>query len=95
MGLVTSDLHDYEPFGFKDGISQPQTDWERERKLDDRDQLEYGNRLALGEFLLRDPNEYGYYTSESVPGHTSPMSVMVFARSKVEAGLLLTRPADY
>lgn len=51
-----------EPFGFKDGISQPKIDWNRERKLDGNDQLEYGNLLSVGEFLLGYPNEYGKYT---------------------------------
>jgi deferrochelatase/peroxidase EfeB len=52
----------YEPFGFADGISQPKLDWERERKTDSGDRLEYENTLALGEFLLGYPNEYSRYT---------------------------------
>src|SRR5262249_33263103 len=31
--LQTADLDGIEPFGFADGISQPQIDWERRRKL--------------------------------------------------------------
>ena len=60
--LSTSDLHDMEPFGFRDGISQPQLDWERRRPVRDHDQLEYSNLSCLGEFLLGYPNEYGLYT---------------------------------
>ena len=51
-----------EPFGFADGISQPNVDWERERPLGDHDRLDYDNLVCLGEFLLGYPNEYGLYT---------------------------------
>jgi Dyp-type peroxidase family len=60
--LSTSDLEGMEPFGFVDGISQPQLDWERQRPVRDQDQLEYRNLSCLGEFLLGYPNEYGLYT---------------------------------
>ncbi|HVO83089.1 MAG TPA: peroxidase [Syntrophobacteria bacterium] len=59
--LTTSNLDGTEPFGFKDGISQPVLDWDRERRVEG-DQLGYSNLLALGEFLLGYPNEYGKYT---------------------------------
>jgi deferrochelatase/peroxidase EfeB len=59
--LPTSDLDGIEPFGFRDGISQPALDWDGARKPAG-DELEYGNLLALGEFLLGYPNEYGKYT---------------------------------
>ena len=54
--LPTSDLFGVEPFGFKDGISQPTPDWSLQR-TPKGDQLEYGNLLCLGEFLLGYPNE--------------------------------------
>ena len=60
--LSTSDMHGVEPFGFVDGISQPQVDWERKRPVDDRDHLGYTNVSCLGEFVLGYPNEYGLYT---------------------------------
>jgi Dyp-type peroxidase family len=60
--LSTSDEQGKEPFGFDDGISQPQVDWERKRPVRDQDQLEYSNVSCLGEFLLGYPNEYGLYT---------------------------------
>jgi deferrochelatase/peroxidase EfeB len=51
-----------EPFGFVDGISQPEIDWGRTRPVEDRDRLDYSNLTCLGEFLLGYPNEYGLYT---------------------------------
>ena len=55
--LDTANLNKTEPFGFADGISQPQIDWERERDPT-RPQSDYSNIVALGEFLLGYPNEY-------------------------------------
>ncbi|HEY2815728.1 MAG TPA: peroxidase [Casimicrobiaceae bacterium] len=59
--LPTSSLDDHEPFGFRDGISQPEIDWYKQY-----DPLgphvDYGNRVALGEFALGYRNEYGKYT---------------------------------
>ena len=49
--LPSADLSDTEPFGFKDGISQPQVDWDQTKKMPG-DQPEYSNLTALGEFLL-------------------------------------------
>jgi len=65
--LPTSNLDGIEPFGFKDGISQPVLDWNRGRRVEG-DQLEYGNLIALGEFLLGYPNEYGKYTERPLLG---------------------------
>ena len=60
--LPCSDMRDTEPFGFKDGLSQPQVDWERTRPAHDAEQLAYSSLGCLGEFLLGYPNEYGGYT---------------------------------
>jgi deferrochelatase/peroxidase EfeB len=59
--LGTSNLDGDEPFGFADGISQPHIDWDQqlERPCTQR---EYTNVVALGEFLLGYPNEYGKIT---------------------------------
>jgi deferrochelatase/peroxidase EfeB len=59
--LPTSDLDGVEPFGFADGISQPEIDWGQQRESKDV-QLEYTNMVALGEFLLGYRNEYGKFT---------------------------------
>jgi deferrochelatase/peroxidase EfeB len=59
--LDTSDLGGHEPFGFKDGISQPEFDWEGKRDADGG-QITYSNLVAAGEFLLGYRNEYGKYT---------------------------------
>jgi Dyp-type peroxidase family len=60
--LSTSDMDGVEPFGFRDGISQPRIDWDRERAARDKEQFEYTNLSCLGEYLLGYPNEYGAYT---------------------------------
>jgi deferrochelatase/peroxidase EfeB len=59
--LPTSNLDGVEPFGFTDGISQPTIAWS-DAPPTAGDQLEYRNRIALGEFLLGYTNEYGKYT---------------------------------
>jgi deferrochelatase/peroxidase EfeB len=60
--LATTDMHGNEPFGFADGLSQPELDWQRERAVSDEDRLAYSNLCCLGEFILGYPNEYGQYT---------------------------------
>ena len=60
--LSTSDMHGYEPFGFKDGISQPKLDWGRQMPVRAHNTYAYTNKSALGEFLLGYPNEYARYT---------------------------------
>ena len=59
--LGTSNLDRDEPFGFADGISQPEIDWDQQRQTP-CNQLEYTNVVALGEFLLGYRNEYGKIT---------------------------------
>jgi len=59
--LGTSNLDGDEPFGFADGISQPQIDWDQQLERPCT-QLRYTNVVALGEFLLGYPNEYGKIT---------------------------------
>src|SRR5262249_43127391 len=51
-----------EPFGFVDAISQPVIDWDGARKPGSRADLEYGNLISAGEFLLGYENEYREYT---------------------------------
>ena len=52
-----------EPFGFLDGLSQPELDWAGTRTPGGLADLDYGNAIAVGEFLLGYPNEYGLYTA--------------------------------
>jgi Dyp-type peroxidase family len=61
VSLGTSNLDGDEPFGFADGISQPQIDWEQQLERPCT-QVGYTNIVALGEFLLGYPNEYGKIT---------------------------------
>lgn len=83
--LTTSDLQDREPFGFKDGISQPQLDWDRTRPVRDQDRLEYSNVSCLGEFLLGYPNEYGLYTPRPLlPAQQDPDVVLPKAEDAPE-----------
>lgn len=59
--LDTSDFGGVEAFGFTDGISQPEIDWNQKLQLP-YNQFDYSNIVALGEFLLGYRNEYGKYT---------------------------------
>ncbi len=61
--LPTADLGDIEPFGFKDGISQPIIDWNHQQNTDKHRRDRYSNLLAVGEVVLGYPNEYGLYTA--------------------------------
>ena len=74
--LTTANLHDKEPFGFADGVSQPTVDWERER-VPGQDEIEYGNVVSLGEFLLGYPNEYGKYTDRPLLAADDPFADLV------------------
>jgi len=61
--LPTSDMGGREPFGFVDGISQPEIDWDQTRTVPiNGNERKYGNVVCLGEFLLGYANEYGRYT---------------------------------
>lgn len=60
--LPTHDLGGLEPFGFPDGISQPEIDWENLQSTDLHERDRYSNRLAAGELVLGYSNEYGLYT---------------------------------
>src|SRR5262249_49144010 len=73
-------LGDTEPFGFVDGISQPELDWFREKPTKLRTTTEYTNISALGEFLLGYPNEYGRYTDRPLlEPHEDPSGVLPLA----------------
>lgn len=61
--LPTNDLGLIEPFGFADGISQPEIDWDFRQRTDTHARDRYSNLVAPGEFVLGYPNEYGLFTS--------------------------------
>ena len=60
--LPTLDIGSNEPFGFPDGISQPDIDWAFEQRTGLHERDAYSNRLAIGEVVLGYANEYGLYT---------------------------------
>lgn len=49
-----------EPFGFADGVSQPDYDWGGTLTPGGARDRDYRNLLAMGELLLGYPNEYGF-----------------------------------
>jgi deferrochelatase/peroxidase EfeB len=59
--LPTGNLDGFEPFGFADGISQPDIDWSQQRAVS-KSMVEYSHGVALGEMLLGYRNEYNKYT---------------------------------
>lgn len=67
--LDTSNLGGHEPFGFTDGISQPEFDWEGTSNADGGE-ITYSNLVAAGEFLLGYTNEYGKYTDRPLVDST-------------------------
>jgi len=92
--LPTSNLYGVEPFGFTDGVSQPTIDWDRRREIHG-DQLEYGNLVALGEFLLGYSNEYGKYTDRPLLPASDPFSAALPAAEDVPGMRDLGRNGTY
>ena len=76
--LGAADLDRNEPFGFADGLSQPEVDWEQSRVVR-KDETEYTNLSALGEFVLGYQNEYGRFTErpllDASPGIDLPRAI--------------------
>lgn len=60
--LPAAPMDGREPFGFLDGLSQPTLDWEGRREPNSEHDLDYGNQIAIGEFVLGYPDEYGLYS---------------------------------
>jgi hypothetical protein len=56
----TNGLLGNEPFGFADGLSQPEPDWEGTISPGGARDRAYRNRIAAGEFILGHRNEYGF-----------------------------------
>lgn len=57
--LPTDLLRATEPFGFVDGISQPEIDWQQTQRTDVHARSRYSNRVAPGEIVLGYHDEYG------------------------------------
>lgn len=70
--LATGGMDGIEPFGFKDGVSQPSIDWKGERDPGSDADMDYPNLIALGEFVLGYRNEYGLYTERPLLDPQSP-----------------------
>jgi len=73
--LKTSNHDGREPFGFVDGISQPEIDWEQKRNVSINGyERNYSNVVCLGEILLGYTNEYGRYTDRPLLDSRDPDS---------------------
>jgi Dyp-type peroxidase family len=69
--LETSNLHGFEPFGFRDGISQPVIEGLSSR------QGTAANTVKAGEFILGYANEYGQYTDRPMlPASDDPRGLL-------------------
>lgn len=82
--LPTQDIGQFEPFGFADGISQPNIDWERKQSTNPHDRTCYSNLMAVGEVLLGYPNEYQQYTARPLidPGKDELAAILPNAEDK-------------
>ena len=78
--LDTSHLPgDVEPFGFKDGISQPTIDFKQTREPAS-EELDFGNLVAAGEFLLGYQNEYKKFTERPlIDAKDDPKNILASA----------------
>ena len=81
--LSDTDMDNVEPFGFRDGISQPSFDWDRSRTPGTKADQDYTNLIALGELLLGYRNEYGLLTERPL-----------LDASEKNAGMLPSGPRD-
>jgi deferrochelatase/peroxidase EfeB len=75
--LPTTNMGGVEPFGFTDGVSQPRIDWFGDRQPHTTADLEYGNLIAPGEFMLGYQNEYGLYTDRPLLDPAQPGAAML------------------
>ncbi len=92
--LSTSDMGGREPFGFTDGISQPEFDWNLER-VPAATAIYYNNRVALGELLLGYVNEYGKYTDRPLLDHAEDPSNALLPAAEQPAKKDLGRNGTY
>ena len=81
--LPTGNLGGSEPFGFADGISQPQIDWSQQREVT-ANLIDYSNVVALGEFVLGYRNEYDKYTDRPLVDADSASAGLLAAEDAPE-----------
>ncbi|MBV9391546.1 MAG: peroxidase [Verrucomicrobia bacterium] len=81
--LETSDFGGVEPFGFRDGVSQPEIDWQQKRKTP-RTQREFSNVVSVGEFVLGYRNEYGKYSTRPLLAPSSANAHLPAAEDEPE-----------
>jgi deferrochelatase/peroxidase EfeB len=92
--LTTADFGGLEPFGFTDGISQPEFDWEG-GQASVSDTIAYRNKVALGEILLGHPNEYGNYTDRPLLDTTDDPADLLLPAEDHTASKDLARDGTY
>lgn len=85
--LPATDLDGTEPFGFADGISQPELDWAQSR-ASRTEEPAYTNLASLGEFVLGYRNEYGRFTDRPLvdAGPAVDLPVALDAPDKADLG---------
>jgi deferrochelatase/peroxidase EfeB len=93
--LPTTDMGDVEPFGFRDGVSQPSFDWDRERVPGTKADRVFTNRIALGEVLLGYRNEYGFPAESPALGASEKNAALLPMRSRAPALYDLGRNGSY
>jgi deferrochelatase/peroxidase EfeB len=84
--LSTTDMLGREAFGFIDGISQPELDWDQTRVPSvNCYETKYSNLVCLGEFLLGYRNEYQKYTDRPlIDGRDRAAQELPFAEDQPE-----------
>ena len=87
IACLHGDLDGREPFGFADGLSQPELDWEQSRVVRS-DEPAFTNLSALGEFVLGYRNEYGEFTERPLidPMHGIALPPALDAPGKLDLG---------
>lgn len=82
--LPTNDNVRSEPFGFRDGISQPDLDWQQQHATGATGHNQFSNVLAVGEVVLGYANEYGQYTARPLidPGKDAHAGLLANALDK-------------
>jgi Dyp-type peroxidase family len=93
--LSTSDMGGHEPFGFIDGVSQPRIDWAGQRAPGTGADLDYGNLLTAGEFMLGYLNEYGRYTDRPLLDPAQPRAAALPVAEDVPLRRDLGRNGSY